>query len=283
MSASTGTCTRLLIVSRNAGGVSDEVQRKLERAFPAYAQVEWPPRHEFTRELSDRATVLVAGGDGTIGHVARALAGSKRRLGILPLGTYNNFSRGLKIPQRLEAAIATIRSGVNRPVTMGRINGRYFLEAAAVGMFGEAILLGEHLKEGEFGQLGLSLRAVSGAEPFDFEVSGDLEGQGRARSLVFTNTPSTGARMPIGRKRPTAPFLELSIGVGSSRSDILKRMLASAVRDEHAAEDGISFRFGTLRVRASPRVSAVADNHRAGRTPVTVSAAPVALHVFVPG
>jgi diacylglycerol kinase family enzyme len=60
--------------------------------------VDFNPRKDFTRELTPQATVVVAGGDGTIGFVARALAGTKRRLGILSLGTFNNFALGLGMP-----------------------------------------------------------------------------------------------------------------------------------------------------------------------------------------
>jgi hypothetical protein len=54
-------------------------------------------------------------------------------------------------------------------------------------------------KERAFGDLTRDMRRVAGANPFEYTVNGDLEGHGRALSLVFSNTPSTGARMPVGR------------------------------------------------------------------------------------
>src|SRR6476661_1256075 len=44
------------------------------------------------------ALVIVGGGDGTIGAAASVLAGTKTKLGILPLGTLNHFARDLGIP-----------------------------------------------------------------------------------------------------------------------------------------------------------------------------------------
>ncbi len=282
MTAAPAKTSRLLLVSADAGGVNDEVRAQLRAGFPAYAEVEFDPRRDFRRHLTGRATVVVAGGDGTVGFAARALAGSSHRLGILSLGTYNNFARGLGMPEDVDKAISVIRAGKSRPATLGRINGRPFLEAAAIGMFGEAIVLGDKAKEGAFREASRELRAVAGAAPFEYEMSGDLEGGGKALSLVFANTPSIGARMPIGAKRPTAPFLELSVGVGASRSDIVGRIVASAIRDKHAASDGMHVHFRSITIRTSPRVSAVADNQRAGRTPVTVAADPKALRVIVP-
>ncbi len=273
---------RLLIISTGAGGLSDEMHANVREGLPGYAEVQFDPRRDFRRRITAGATVVVAGGDGTVGFVARALAGSKRRLGILALGTFNNFARALGIPEDVDRAIRVIRAGKTRPVTLGRINGKPFLEAAAVGMFGEAIVLGERAKDLEFGRMSHELRAVAGAGPFEYALAGDIEGRGRAVSLVFTNTPSIGARMPVGSKKPTDTFLELSVGVGASRSDIVGRILASTIGDKHVDSDGMALHFRSLTIRTTPRISAFADNERAGRTPATVSADVGALRVIVP-
>lgn len=277
-----GRSRRVLIISHRAGGLTDDVLTRLRNGLAGYMEIAFDPRADFRREITDDATVVVAGGDGTVGFVARALAGRRHRLGILSLGTFNNFAHGLGIPEDVESAIAVIRAGRSRAATLGRINGRFFLEAAAIGLFGEAIVLGDKAKDRAFGGLNRELRAVVGAERFEYTITGDIEAHGLARSLVFTNTPSIGARMRVGTKRPTQPFLELSVGVGHSRADIVGRMLASALGDEHVERDGISLPFTSLTIRTSPRVSAFADNQRAGRTPVTVSALPHALRVIVP-
>lgn len=282
MSAAGRGIARLLIVSGGAKGLTDAVQRKLEAAFPDYVHIDFEPRRDFRTSLTSNATVIVAGGDGTVGAVVRALAGSRRRLGILPLGTYNNFARGLAIPSGLDRAIAVIRAGATRPVTLGRINGKYFLEAAAIGIFGEAIVLGEKAKDRAFGELSRELAALAKAESFSFAASGAFAAHGRTRSLVFINTPTTGARLPIGDTDPTEPFLELSIDVGATRSDIVRRVVASTIGGRHADEDGVSFQFRSLTITTKPRIAVVADNQRVGRTPATVEAVPRALRVIMP-
>jgi diacylglycerol kinase (ATP) len=281
VSSKDGAVTRALIVSRGARQVTDAVQRKLDAAFPGYEQIDFDPRHDLRRLLSSHATVVVAGGDGTVGFVARALAGSRRRLGVLPLGTFNNFAHGVRIPTRLDRAIGVVRAGATRPVTLGRINGRYFLETAAIGIFGEAIILGEKAKDRAFGEIGRELGAVVKGESFAFASSGAFTAHGRSRSLVFTNTPATGSRLPVGGSAPTDPFLELSIEVGTSRTDLLSRVVASAV-GEHSDDEGIRFQFRSLTITTKPRITVVADNERIGRTPATVEAVPGALRVFVP-
>ncbi|MFZ0918594.1 MAG: diacylglycerol kinase family protein [Candidatus Dormiibacterota bacterium] len=281
MTRGDGTVTRLLIVSRDAKRVTPAVQRKLDAAFPRYEQIAFDSRHDFRSSLSGRATVVVAGGDGTVSFVARAMAGSRRRLGIIPLGTFNNFAHSLAIPPSLDRAIAVVRAGATRPVTLGRINGRYFLETAAIGFFGHAIVLGEKTKDRAFGELSPELDAVVRADSFAFATRGAFIAHGRSRSLVFTNTPATGSRLPVGNTDPTDPFLELSISVGASRSDLVSRLVASAV-GKHADGDGASFQFNSLTITTKPRTAVVADNERIGRTPVTVESVPGALRVIVP-
>jgi diacylglycerol kinase (ATP) len=274
--------TKLLIISPEAGGVTDDIQAKLRSKFPDHQVADFDPRHDFRKLITPHAQVVVAGGDGTIGYVARALAGSAHTMGVLSLGTFNNFARGLGMPEDIDRAIAVIRAGRTQRVTLGRANGEPFLEAAAIGMFGKAIAMGDSAKGHDIGDFGKDLGAVVGAQPFEYTITGDLDGNGRALSLVFANTPSIGARMAVGEKKPRDPFLELSVHVGASRSDVVGRVLASAILDRHVDAKGMVLKFSSLVITTRPRVVVYADNIKIGRTPLTIKADPYALRVFVP-
>lgn len=63
--------------------------------------------------------VIVAGGDGSIGAAATHLAYSGLPLGILPLGTSNDFARSLRLPLDLAEACQTIAMGHSRGVDLG--------------------------------------------------------------------------------------------------------------------------------------------------------------------
>src|SRR5215217_4526217 len=69
-----------------------------------------------TTARSDSTIVIAGGGDGTISTVASALMGTEKILGILPLGTLNNFSKDLRIPQELASAIGTIADGFTQEI-----------------------------------------------------------------------------------------------------------------------------------------------------------------------
>ncbi len=78
--------------------------------------------------------IVVGGGDGTVNHALPVLQSAKVPVGILPLGTANDFARSLDIPPDLDKAIDVILSGSQRKVGLGEANGHLFLNAAGVGL-----------------------------------------------------------------------------------------------------------------------------------------------------
>ncbi|MBP1805138.1 diacylglycerol/lipid kinase family protein [Rubellimicrobium aerolatum] len=79
--------------------------------------------------------VVAAGGDGTIMTVAGAMADSGRRFGVLPLGTFNYFARGLGIPEDPAGAARIILDGHTRPYAVGEVNGHVFLNNISLGIY----------------------------------------------------------------------------------------------------------------------------------------------------
>lgn len=93
--------------------------------------------------------VIAAGGDGTIRHVIGAIAQSATPIpiGIIPVGTGNQFARNLKIYQDnllsdpLEHALNVILTGTPRKVDLGIMNGQYFSVAAGAGPMSDAVIM----------------------------------------------------------------------------------------------------------------------------------------------
>jgi YegS/Rv2252/BmrU family lipid kinase len=80
--------------------------------------------------------VMAVGGDGTAnevvnGMVANGAAGVP--LGVVPLGTANDFARCLGIPRKLEEATQMLLTGHRRRIDLGRVGDRYFINVAGVG------------------------------------------------------------------------------------------------------------------------------------------------------
>jgi diacylglycerol kinase family enzyme len=278
MVAEAGLAKKLLIVNPGAGSVADADEQRLRDAFPDYLLLTFEPGSDLSTlmasaQVTQDAYVVAVGGDGTIGAVARALAGTRHVLGIVPRGTFNNFARSLSIPLDFDAAVRVIQAGRERPVTIGRVNGKPFLEAAAVGLFGDVVALGEASKELHYGEMLERLGGLLAPRPFRFRVEGDARAAGRARSLVFANTPFTGARLEVGEATPEDPYLELTVEVGKSRLDLVRRLLGAAAPPR-------ARRVRRVRVATEPRMRVYADFADAGETPAEVEAVPGGLRVL---
>jgi len=274
--------TSLLILSSKAGSMTPVIEAKLRKSFPHSLVVEFDPKMDIDSMVSPKATIIVAGGDGTIGWAVRRLADTRHPIGILPMGTFNNFAKSLGLPTNVTSAIRVVQTGRPHPITLGRVNGKIFLEAAAIGLFGEFITAGESAKDRAFGQFADDLKNIAAAKPFTYELTRDIRGSGTAMSLVFTNTTSIGAQMPVSDKTPVEPYLELSVHAGATRTDIAKRVLARVVLSKHK-EGGLGqvFKFRKLVVTTKPRVTIYADNAEIGPTPATITAELSALRVIL--
>lgn len=83
--------------------------------------------------------IIAGGGDGTVNEVADALVRSSRRveLGIMPLGTANDFATACTIPAELVAALSLAVQGKSRPLDIGKANERHFVNVASLGFGAE--------------------------------------------------------------------------------------------------------------------------------------------------
>jgi diacylglycerol kinase family enzyme len=94
------------------------------------------PADEATRAAKDGFRIVVAaGGDGTVAGVAHGLAGTDSALAVLPMGTFNYFARGLKMPESPEAAARAIVDGTSHFIAVGALNGRVFLNNVSIGLY----------------------------------------------------------------------------------------------------------------------------------------------------
>ena len=128
------------IVYNPASGLRDEdrTRAKIASVLRAAGRA-----HYFARVAADSVAraraadgvVVAAGGDGTLNAVAHAALGSGCAFGVIPLGTFNYFSRAHGIPAAPEAAARLLLQGRVRPVRVGRVNDRIFLVNASLGMY----------------------------------------------------------------------------------------------------------------------------------------------------
>jgi len=68
--------------------------------------------------------LLVMGGDGMVSLGLDAVAATPVRLGVIPVGTGNDFVRGMGLPSTSDAAVAAIVAGLERQVDLMQVEGK---------------------------------------------------------------------------------------------------------------------------------------------------------------
>lgn len=84
--------------------------------------------------------IVAVGGDGTLNEVVAGVSqcAVRPKIGLIPMGTTNDFARAMYIPRDIDAAIDIILNGETLPVDVGVMNGeRYFINIAAGGRITE--------------------------------------------------------------------------------------------------------------------------------------------------
>jgi diacylglycerol kinase (ATP) len=90
-----------------------------------------------------RGRMIAIGGDGTLSEVANGvleIPGAETVLGIVPLGTGNDFVKSTGLPRGWRAACRRLATDFTpRRIDAGRVNGRWFINGAGLGFDGAII------------------------------------------------------------------------------------------------------------------------------------------------
>ena len=95
----------------------------------------------FASETGPVDLLITAGGDGTLNEVVHGLMSLSEdvrpSLGIVPLGTANDFAIGCGVPNNPAEALALCMRGEGVPIDVGRANDDWFINAATSGFGAE--------------------------------------------------------------------------------------------------------------------------------------------------
>ena len=135
----------LLVVNPSASGVTARNRVVIQNALAAEHELEVAEtnrRGHATRFAQGAAArgidvVIALGGDGTVNEVANGLVRTSTALGVLPGGSTNVFARQLGFENEPVAAtdqlLAGLRTGSQRRIGLGNVNGRYFCFHVGMG------------------------------------------------------------------------------------------------------------------------------------------------------
>ncbi|MFL4557608.1 lipid kinase YegS [Yersinia kristensenii] len=141
--------TLLILNGKEAGNqdVRNAVKNLREEGATLHVRVTW--EHGDAKRYVEEAallaveTVIAGGGDGTINEVASALITlpevNRPSLGILPLGTANDFATSCSIPLQIEKALQLAVKGRVVAIDLAQVNDKHYFINMATGGFGTRI------------------------------------------------------------------------------------------------------------------------------------------------
>ena len=242
--------------------------------------------------------LVAAGGDGTLGEVAGAIIESGRgvRLGVLPLGTGNDFARTLGVWGEPKLALDAIFDGQSRRVDVGRIRcdgrERVWLNVAGCGF---DALVAKRINDwgarktmrharGLAAYLLATARELAAFKAFDVRL--ELDGETLETSAVLVaiaNAKSYGGGMLVC---PDANFcdglFDVCIIQKVSRIEFL-RAFPGVFAGKHTKHPRVMMRrCRTIRVEAQQNVPVLADGEIVGEAPFRCEIVADALEVCAP-
>ncbi len=231
--------------------------------------------------------VVLGGGDGTLSHLLDVVLESGSTLGVLPMGTANDFARSLRIPLNLAEAVEVIVAGETRRVDVGEANGETFLNAVGVGIGPEVTHEMDAESKGQLGVLAYPVALLSvlrDAQPFraSLEIDGS-EMSFNCLQVTIGNgihygggmTVSDQARLDDGqldvlciREQPPWQLAKHALALRNGSADKL---------------EGIEIYTGRqVRLLTETPMDVSADGELTGKTPLECRSLPQALCVFAP-
>ena len=235
--------------------------------------------------------IVLGGGDGSVSSVAGILAKSDAVLGLLPLGTANDFARTIGIPLELERACRTVAHGVVSGVDLGRAGGNYFVNVASMGL-GSAVAeaLSPRLKHtvGSLAYPVAAVRAYMDRQPFEagFVFPDDDHESVAIGGLVHVavgNGRYYGGGMIVA---PGSGIDDQTLDVYAIEASDLSNLtrIVWGLRNGSFVEDECIHHWRTRRVWVvtEPRLPVNLDGELISRTPRHFSVAPDAMDILVP-
>ncbi|WP_042806861.1 lipid kinase YegS [Yersinia massiliensis] len=142
-------CALLILNGKESGNldVRQAVKNLREEGVTLHVRVTWEQgdakryvKEAITLEVD---TLIAGGGDGTINEVATALMAipitDRPNLGIVPLGTANDFATSCNIPLQIDNAMQLAVKGRAVAIDIAQVNDEHYFINMATGGFGTRI------------------------------------------------------------------------------------------------------------------------------------------------
>ncbi len=202
--------------------------------------------------------IVAVGGDGTVNEVVNGLMDAQAQghsavLGVIPIGSGNDFAFALNIPADIEKACAILQKGSPRRVDIGKVTVDglpwFFDNGVGVGFDGEVVvdLQESRSLQGFLMYLWSVFRVLfKGRWPFEMEIS--IDGQ-TVRQPITLITVANGLRAGGGflltpDAKPDDGKLDICYANGLSKLGVLN-LLPRTINGSHVRQKTVTIATGT--------------------------------------
>jgi len=239
-----------------------------------------------TREAADAGydVVVAAGGDGTVGTIARELLGRDTALGVLPLGSVMNIGRMLELPRELDAAAAVIATGQVRAIDVGTAKGKIFFEGGSVGLNAAVFKEAQAVDAGHYAALFSALWTLLRYRPSRMIIHlDDRVLTTRALAVTVANGPYTGLGFTVApNARLDDGKFDVRVFSRFSRTELIRHFRSIAFGRRQFSPKVHSYRSARVQIEGVRPLPCRADAEDLGTTPVTYHVKPGVLKVVTP-
>lgn len=237
--------------------------------------------------------IIAAGGDGTLNEVVNGIGrrAAKVRVGLIPLGTGNDFARCLNLPLSLEENIDILRAGETIRVDLVRVKSdrtRYFVNVSAGGFSG---VVDEKLTpeiKRTWGPLAYVRSAAAALPELRAYRTSVVLGEGERFSSDLCNVIVANGRFVAGGV-PVAPEADPSDGlldvilIPKLPAPELALLAAQMLLGNHVRSSALTFRrTAKVFIKSQPGMWFNVDGELVGNQPATFEIMPRALQFVVP-
>lgn len=290
---------RCVILNPSAGSAkdADAIRAELDRLAPdaVYVTHGAGDAAVFARQALGGGYdyIIAAGGDGTLNEVINGIAeqAADVRVGLLPLGTGNDFARSLKLPGTVAENIAILHATKTRSIDLVRVNSdqvRYFINVSAGGFSG---LVDEKLTpelKRTWGPLAY-VRSAAAALPelhayrTDVVLDDGEELNLDLYNIIVANGIYVAGGLPVAPEADSGDGLLDVILIPKGSTTEMVMLAAQIVLGNHLASQSILFRRSRrLSVNSRPGMWFNVDGELVGNEPATFEIIPRALKFVVP-
>ncbi|MFF3121951.1 diacylglycerol kinase [Streptomyces sp. NPDC057908] len=236
--------------------------------------------------------LIAVGGDGMMSLALQAVAGTMTPLGVVAVGTGNDFARALGMPIRDPAAAGrlaaeALKGGTVREIDLGRVGERWFGSVLASGFDSRVNDRGNRMRwvGGRFKYDLAILAELAAFKPIPYRIG--LDG-GPVREIEATliavgNGSTYGGGMRICADAVMDDGLFDVTVVGDCSRTTLLKVFPRVYKGTHLSHPKVTVHRVSSIELAAAGVTAYADGEQLGALPLTATCVPGAVRVLAPG